>query len=111
MVVTLISRGASEGTAMQVSHAAFPWLAGLCGIPGGFQFAVACTLYEGQRFKSQSAILYSLDLIGGCCGALLLSGVLIPIFGFWRTAWFAATLSLAPAVLLIIARTPSRPNS
>ena len=111
MIVTLISRDASGGIPLQASRAAFPLLAGLCGIPGGFQFPVACAIYEGQRSRSRSAILYSFDLAGGCCGALLLSGILIPVFGFWMTAWLAAILSLVPAILLTTARRTSPSTS
>jgi predicted membrane-bound spermidine synthase len=40
-------------------------------------------------------------LLGGCAGALLLSTYLIPVFGFWRTAWLAAAINLAPALLAV----------
>jgi predicted membrane-bound spermidine synthase len=43
--------------------------------------------------------LYAMDLLGGCAGALLLSTYLIPVFGFWRTAWLCAAINLAPALL------------
>jgi hypothetical protein len=29
----------------------------------------------------------------------MLSGYLIPVFGFWRTAWLCAAVNLAPALL------------
>jgi hypothetical protein len=32
-------------------------------------------------------------------GALLLSSYLIPVFGFWKTAWLLAAINLAPALL------------
>jgi predicted membrane-bound spermidine synthase len=44
-------------------------------------------------------MLYSIDLLGGCAGALALSGYLIPVFGFWKTAWLCAAVNLAPALL------------
>jgi predicted membrane-bound spermidine synthase len=37
--------------------------------------------------------------LGGCAGALLLSTYLIPVFGFWKTAWLCAVINLAPALL------------
>ena len=43
--------------------------------------------------------LYAIDLLGGCAGALLLSSYLIPVFGFWKTAWLSAAVNLAPALL------------
>jgi hypothetical protein len=36
--------------------------------------------------------------MGRCAGALPLGACLIPVFGFWRTAWLAA-INLAPALL------------
>jgi predicted membrane-bound spermidine synthase len=44
-------------------------------------------------------MLYAIDLLGGCLGALLLSGYLIPVFGFWKTAWLTAAVNLAPILL------------
>jgi predicted membrane-bound spermidine synthase len=44
-------------------------------------------------------MLYAIDLLGGSLGALVLSGYLIPVFGFWKTAWLTAAVNLAPALL------------
>jgi len=44
-------------------------------------------------------VLYAIDLLGGCAGALVLSAYLIPVFGFWRTAWLCAAVNL-PVMLL-----------
>jgi spermidine synthase len=53
-----------------------------------------------QRYSAGSiGALYALDLLGGCAGALLLSTYLIPVFGFWKTAWLCAAINLAPALL------------
>jgi predicted membrane-bound spermidine synthase len=59
---------------------------------------MATQLYNsgGQR---SLGMLYSIDLLGGCAGALALSGYLIPVFGFWKTAWLCAAVNLAPALL------------
>ncbi len=43
--------------------------------------------------------LPAIDLLGGCAGALLLSTYLIPVFGFWKTAWLCAAINLAQALL------------
>jgi hypothetical protein len=37
--------------------------------------------------------------MGGCAGVFPLGACLIPVFGFWRTAWLAAAINLAPALL------------
>jgi predicted membrane-bound spermidine synthase len=78
----------------------FPLLAALSGTLGGYQFPVATEIYlrDGSA-RCGLGTLYALDLLGGCAGALLLSGYLIPVFGFWKTAWFSAAVNLAPAVL------------
>jgi spermidine synthase len=81
---------------------AFPALAALAGMLGGFQFVTATGIY--LRNRSQSAglgLLYAVDLLGGCVGALALSTFLIPVFGFWRTAWLIVAINAA-AVLLAL---------
>ena len=40
----------------------------------------------------------------GCAGALFLSSYLIPVFGFWRTAWLCAAINLLPALLAVRAQ-------
>lgn len=78
----------------------FPALAALAGALGGFQFPIANAVYFGGTEKSRSlGTLYAVDLLGGCVGALLLSTYLIPVFGFWKTAWLCAAINLAPALL------------
>jgi predicted membrane-bound spermidine synthase len=44
-------------------------------------------------------VLYALDLAGACAGALALSVLLIPVYGFLRTAALMAAVNLAPAVM------------
>ncbi len=77
----------------------FPALGALSGIFGGYQFPVATEIYLKGSGRSRLGTLYAIDLLGGCAGALVLSGYLIPVFGFWNTAWLCATMNLAPALL------------
>jgi len=80
----------------------FPALAALCGMLGGYQFPVATEIYlhdDDSSGRSRLGTLYAIDLLGGCAGALVLSGYLIPVFGFWKTAWLSAAVNLAPALL------------
>jgi predicted membrane-bound spermidine synthase len=77
---------------------------------GGFQFPVAAEIFVGDgrdpsKSSAQPGTLYALDLLGGCAGALLLSSYLIPVFGFWKTAWLIAAINLAPALLALRAGT------
>lgn len=83
----------------------FPALAALCGGLGGYQFSIAAQIYlpDGSG-RSKLGVLYAIDLLGGCAGALLLSAYLIPVFGFWKTAWLCAMVNLAPVFLAVWAR-------
>jgi hypothetical protein len=54
----------------------------------------------GGAVRSPSpGVLYGLDLAGACAGALALSLLLIPLYGFLRTAVLMAAVNLAPAAL------------
>jgi spermidine synthase len=78
----------------------FPALAALAGMLGGYQFPMATEVFfQGSSGQRRLGILYSIDLLGGCAGALALSGYLIPVFGFWKTAWLCAAVNLVPALL------------
>jgi spermidine synthase len=101
--VYLMVRNSGMTSSAWVAHIAFPALAVLCAMPGGVLFPIATEIYLRERDAGRgTGTLYALDLVGGCAGALLLAGFLIPIFGFWNTAWIAAAVSLAPALLLVI---------
>jgi predicted membrane-bound spermidine synthase len=78
----------------------FPALAGLAGMLGGYQFVIAAQIFvpDGDGRTGLGA-LYAIDLLGGCAGALVLSSYLIPVFGFWKTAWLGAAINLAAVVL------------
>jgi spermidine synthase len=77
----------------------FPTLAALSGMLGGYQFAIAAQIFvpEGDGRLGLGA-LYAIDLLGGCAGALVLSTYLIPVFGFWKTAWLGTAINLAAAL-------------
>jgi spermidine synthase len=101
----------------------FPMLALMAGLMGGFQFPVASRLYfsasppldpllseEGNKAPPASAqdlanpgILYGLDLLGACLGAVALSAYLLPVYGFLRAAVLMAAVNLGPAALAILA--------
>ena len=99
-IVFLLQQAPHATTSLYAVQAAFPLIAFLCGLPGGYQFPLATAIYLEDRSEAASlATLYALDLVGGCAAALLLAGFLIPIFGFWPVAWLAAVVSVAPAVL------------
>jgi len=90
----------SSGTAtLLAAQFLFPALAGLGGMLGGYQFPLATEIYLRDGNSKGLGALYAIDLLGGCVGALLLSSYLIPVFGFWKTAWLIAAVNLAPALL------------
>lgn len=104
-LIVLVSQLArvSSGTAMLfVAQLAFPALAVACGLLGGYQFPLATEIYlQGRSAQTGLGVLYAVDLLGGCLGALLLSTYLIPVFGFWKTAWLSAAVNLAPALVAV----------
>ncbi len=100
LVVSLPDRVAGLAATWLTAQCAFPVLAALTGMLGGFQFPLATEIYlrSGEGRPGLGA-LYAIDLLGGCAGALLLSAYLIPVYGFWRSAWLCAAVSLAPVLL------------
>ncbi len=101
-VVSLLSKISGIATTWLAAQFVFPALAALCGMLGGYQFPVATEIYLHNRsHRSGLGTLYAIDLLGGCGGALLLSSYLIPVFGFWKTAWLSAAVNLAPALLAV----------
>jgi spermidine synthase len=100
LLVSLLARISGAASTWLAAQCVFPVLAALCGVLGGYQFPLATRLYlhDGSGM-SRLGTIYALDLLGGCAGAFVLSGYLIPVFGFWKTAWLCAAVNLAPALL------------
>jgi spermidine synthase len=105
-VVGLLSKISGVAATWLAAQFVFPALAALCGMLGGYQFPIATEIYlynynydNDRSRRSRLGTLYAIDLLGGCAGALLLSAYLIPVFGFWKTAWLSAAVNLAPALL------------
>ena len=100
LLISLLAKVSGTTTTWLAAQCVFPALAALSGILGGYQFPMATEVYlRGCNGQRSLGILYSIDLLGGCAGALALSGYLIPVFGFWKTAWLCAAVNLAPALL------------
>jgi spermidine synthase len=78
---------------LAASRVAFPALAVVSGMLGGYEFPVA------SRIVQRPGRLYAFDLAGSCLGAVLFSVWLVPVFGFFRTALLSAMVSLAPAAM------------
>ena len=100
LVVSLLAKLSGTASTWLAAQCVFPALAALCGMLGGYQFPLATEIYlQGISGRRRLGILNAIDSLGGCLGALLLSGYLIPVFGFWKTAGLCAAINLAPTLL------------
>ena len=94
---------------LAVSHGLFPGLALAAGFLGGYQFVAASRVYFAATAGGRSlGVLYGLDLIGACAGALLLSLYVIPVFGFDGAAWWMALVNLPAAALAALGAASGR---
>jgi spermidine synthase len=99
---SLLARVSGAAATWFSAQCLFPALAALSGMLGGYQFPIATAIYlDGKSNRRSLGALYAVDLLGGCVGALLLSTYLIPVFGFWKTAWLSAAINLPPALLAL----------
>ena len=115
-----LERVRSLAALLATSQAVFPVLALVAGLMGGYQFPLASRLYfagaeelrmprgetevraaasSGVSSNRNPGILYGLDLLGACLGAVALSAYLLPVYGFQRTSLLMAAVNLAPAAL------------
>ncbi len=85
-----------------VGIAAFPLLALLAGVLGGYQFPLANRIFLEEPASAGPGTLYALDLAGACAGALVISAYLVPVFGFLRTAELIALVNLVPAAMVVM---------
>ncbi len=112
LLVSALAQISSTVGTWLAAQIVFPALAALCGILGGYQFPIATEIYLADTGgRARLGALYAIDLLGGCVGALVLSTYLIPVFGFWKTAWISAAVNVAPALLaarMSLAPTASR---
>jgi spermidine synthase len=88
----------------EISRLVFPMLALFCGLPCGYQFSICTAIYERGSQKAGSGSLYAFDLLGGSGGALVLAAFLIPVFGFWKTAWLSMVIGLAASLMVALAK-------
>jgi spermidine synthase len=95
---------------LTISQIVFPVLALIAGLMGGYQFPLASRIYfaGSDNSKRNPGMLYALDLLGACLGAVALSAYLLPVYGFLRTAMLMGVVNLAPAALAALAAFESR---
>ena len=82
----------------------FAFLPIVAGFIGGFQFPLASKicLGGGQEVGRTAGLLYGIDLLGSCLGALLASAILVPILGMISTLVLVAALNFAALILLLL---------
>ena len=90
---------------LTISQMVFPVLALIAGLMGGYQFPLASRIYFARSDNSNRnpGMLYALDLLGACLGAVALSAYLLPVYGFLRTGMLMAVVNLGPAALASLA--------
>jgi len=79
---------------------AFYALAVLAGALTGMAFPVAVSLMPGGA-GSAAGLLYGADLVGGCLGALVGAGLLVPLLGIPQTCAAIALVGLAGLLALL----------
>jgi spermidine synthase len=97
----LLERVGKIAATLTISPTIFPVLALMAGLLGGYQFPLASRLYFAGSESSlrNPGILYGLDLLGACLGAVALSAYLLPVYGFLRTAILMGVVNLGPTAL------------
>jgi len=99
--LTSLAEITGPGRLAFASEILFPVIALMSGLLGGYEFALASEIFfaDAQAPQASMGMLYGVDLIGSCLGALLLSALLLPVFGFLKAALFIAAVNLVPALL------------
>lgn len=100
-IFTLFSSGSSPSWG---ANFLFPLLILGGGLLGGFQFPLANKLYleSGRRVSKSAGLVYGLDLVGSCLGALLASAFLLPILGIPGTCWALALINCGAFFILLL---------
>jgi spermidine synthase len=97
-----VASASGNATSWMAAQFVFPAFAVAAGVLGGYPFPVATEVYfHAREARLGMGALYAADLLGGCAGALLVSTYLIPVLGFWRTAWLSGAINLMPALLAL----------
>jgi spermidine synthase len=86
-----------------VIHAIFLLLTFVIAALIGFEFCVAVRLQKGD-IQSVASGLYGIDLVGSALGALLVSILLLPLFGIVKSSMIIGVLCLGSAAVTIADR-------
>jgi predicted membrane-bound spermidine synthase len=84
------------------SNIIFPALSAIAGSIGGFQFMMVNNVcFTGS--DRIGGVVYGLDLLGSCLGALLTGAFLVPVIGITKTCFLISILNFSVLTLLISA--------
>jgi spermidine synthase len=99
-VLILVSKFNNNILIFLSSEILFPLLSVLAGIFVGAEFPLASKLHF-KNIHHTAGIIYSSDYIGASIGAILVSALLIPIFGIVKVSIFIGLLNLLSGIILI----------
>jgi len=85
---------------------AFPVLAFFAGFVGGLQFPLGNALWLAEKpgVARAAGLIYGIDLLGSCLGALLTTALLIPVLGIPYACIIASALNIGSLILLLFRR-------
>jgi predicted membrane-bound spermidine synthase len=92
------------GEAAVTAHLVFPLLTVIVGLLVGFLFPLAVHAYKtGETgIGKKSGVLYGMDLLGSCIGALGAGALLIPVLGLLDTCYAVAGVCIVGAGLFVL---------
>lgn len=79
----------------------------VCGTVDGAQFPLVNRFYHraaGAGVAGSAGLTYSLDLLGSCVGALLVSAIILPLWGVNKTCLGVAQVAGVAAMFLLLAK-------
>lgn len=84
----------------------FPTLPIIAGFIGGLQFPLGNKIYLKKALGPgrTGGMIYGIDLIGACLGAMVVSTILIPIIGIFQTCAAVGLLNLSVLINLLLQR-------
>jgi predicted membrane-bound spermidine synthase len=68
------------------------------GVIVGGAFPLVCQMVNAHESPTLSGFIYAFDILGGCLGALMVSVLLLPVFGF-KVVCFLSGFAILCALL------------
>ncbi|MBU0758805.1 MAG: fused MFS/spermidine synthase [Candidatus Omnitrophica bacterium] len=94
--------GPEKETLARVLESGFVTLPVIAGFIGGFQFPLAnkICLASDANVSKTTGLLYGIDLLGSCVGALIIGVLLVPVIGITQVCFFIAFTNFLALALL-----------